>query len=149
MNESYDDIRSRIAEPPTWWDEQAVPRYCPFEPRYLANIYADECVLLRISCQGCDHPFDVAMSSSKLDAARTARLRKEDVTEETLRSYTLLASIERGDIHYGDPPNIGCCPGGPTMNCNDLRVLQFWRSEQGDWQRLTDFERILPDEAIP
>ena len=42
MNTEYDDIRALIAEPPRWWDEFAVPRYCDFHPRRAANIYARE-----------------------------------------------------------------------------------------------------------
>ncbi len=148
MNESYDDIRSRIAEPPQWWDEHAVPRYVPFAPRWLADIYADECALVLIACQNCGHEFPVAMSSSMGSAVRAVMLRKEDVTLETMRRYSVAASIETGAIHYGDPPNIECCPAGPTMNCDDLRVLQFWRRERGavnDWVRVAELERVLPD----
>lgn len=35
----YDDILNRITDPPLWWDEHAVPRFVPFEPKYMANIY--------------------------------------------------------------------------------------------------------------
>jgi hypothetical protein len=40
MYRRYDDILSRIAEEPTWFDEHAVPRYCTFAPDQIANIYA-------------------------------------------------------------------------------------------------------------
>jgi hypothetical protein len=32
MLQHYEDILSRIAEPPRWFDEQGVPRYCEFAP---------------------------------------------------------------------------------------------------------------------
>lgn len=65
--------------------------------------------------------------------------------------------VKDGTIHYGDPPNVGCCPAGPTMNCWDLRVLEFWErgSKSGDgqtdafdamqWRRRADLEIELPD----
>jgi DNA-directed RNA polymerase subunit N (RpoN/RPB10) len=60
MLSNYEDILSRIAEPPRWFDEQGVPRYCDFAPHHIANIYADECALLAIACQSCGRPFIVA-----------------------------------------------------------------------------------------
>ena len=65
-----------------------------------------------------------------------------------------LADLARdGTIHYGDPPNIGCCPAGPTMNCWDLAVVEFWNHtplgewKRGleQWQRVPELERDLPD----
>jgi hypothetical protein len=53
MHNYYKDIISKIPEEPQWFDEEAVPRYCPFTPDKLANIYADECALVLIQCQGC------------------------------------------------------------------------------------------------
>lgn len=38
MHASYSDITDRLGEP-QWWDENAVPRYCEFEPARVANIY--------------------------------------------------------------------------------------------------------------
>ncbi len=147
MNESYRDIRSRIAEPPDWWDEHAVPRYGAFSPQHIADIYADECALVLIACQSCGASFPVAMSSGTSTATLMAARREGPITAEALRRYSVSAGIERGDIHYGDPPNIECCPGGPTMNCDDLRVLQFWRRENGDWHRVVELERVLPEGA--
>ena len=40
MLPNYEDILSRIAEPPRWFDEQGVPRYCEFAPHRIANIYS-------------------------------------------------------------------------------------------------------------
>ncbi len=150
MNHHYSDIRDLIHKSPRWWDEQAVPRYCPFAPDQLANIYADECVLLLISCQNCEREFQVGMSSSRSDVMREFWLQKEEVTEQRARQHSLTGQVESGVIHYGDPPNIECCPSGPSMNCNDLRVLEFWRRDRGDWVRVPELERVLPDgEALP
>jgi hypothetical protein len=115
MNHHYKDIRDRIAEPPQWFDENAVPRYCPFAPNETANIYAQQIVLLRIRCQNCGRPFDVCMSWCETD---TILGRAVSSLEEQVRERV---------IHYGDPPNTECCPSGPTMNSEPDRVLQFWR----------------------
>ena len=44
------------------------------------------------------------------------------------------------ELHYGDPPNVGCCPAGRTMTCIDLRVLQFWARERSKWERCPELE---------
>lgn len=136
MHNSYKDITEKIAEPPKWYDEHGVPRYCEFHPEHCANIYANESVLLDISCQGCGEHFSVAMSWSN-------HMKRQSP------SYYLKAG---NGLHWGDPPNNGCCGAGATMNCNDHRVLHFWeRSLKGrewDWKRNPDLE-ILLDDAPP
>lgn len=77
MNEHYKDIRSRLAEPPKWFDEHAVPRYCPFRPTRTANIYCDEAVLAVITCQGCGTPFRVAFSQDRVTAHGDAKLAND------------------------------------------------------------------------
>lgn len=116
MKHHYTDILSRIAEPPTWFDENGTPRYGAFHPSALPDIYAREACLLLIRCQNCGTEFQVGMSWSQSDAV----LRKQP----SLRSL-----IESGEIHYGDPPNMHCCPSGPTMNSVPVRVLEFWESD--------------------
>lgn len=138
VNHHYDDIRSRIAEPPSWWDEYAVPRYGAFRPQDSADIYATTVALLRIACQNCGCEFDVAVSFDASDQA----LRRRPPLEDQIRD---------GSIHYGDPPNVECCPAGPTMNCLDLRVLEFWRYVEtfepgrSAWERVLELEIQLPD----
>jgi len=116
MNTHYADILSRIPEPPVWWDENAVPRYVLFSPMSLANIYAVECALVKIRCQNCHTEFVVAMSRSELDIIQAA-------------GTTLMGAILDGTLHYGDPPNNECCPIGPTMNSEPLKVIAFWRRD--------------------
>ncbi len=116
MLNSYDDIRSRIPESPRWWDENGVPRYVPFTPDETADIYAQECALVLIACQACGAEFLVAFSWPRVGFVRGECKALTPLTLERVRS-----------LHYGDPPNVGCCPAGPTMNCDDLRVLEFWR----------------------
>jgi hypothetical protein len=110
MHESYEDITSKLGRP-LWWDEVACPRYDPFHPSMCADIYAKEAVLLEIACQNCGHRFMVAMSRGPADAWMAP----------------FSEQIRDGTLHYGDPPNLGCCMAGPTMNCEDLRVHQYWR----------------------
>jgi len=122
MNHSYTDIRDRLGEP-VWWDEYAVPRYCEFVPDKTANIYSHEAVLLLVRCQNCGEQFRVAMSWCSM---------------EQVKGWPALADrIADGSIHYGDPPNAGCCPAGPTMNSEALCVLEYWKRESfGDeWKR--------------
>ena len=134
MNNHYADIRDRIPEPPKWWDEHAVPRYCAFAPGRQADSYADRVALVEIACQNCGERFLVAMSES------VARSIFTD-------GYDLCLDITAGTLHYGDPPNIGCCPSGPSMNCNDLQVVEFWRREAGEWSRDPQYEVMLPDHS--
>lgn len=157
MHESYDDIRGRIAEPPVWFDEHAIPRYCAFHPRHVASVYAAEVVLVEIACQGCDHQFLVAFSfernqfgfneDGKCWVKTTPPLTPDDVQR----------------LHYGDPPNVGCCPAGPTMNSEPLRVLEAWHRPEFDWERRPELESKIqsdderkeprglttPDDATP
>ncbi len=123
---SYHDIISRIPDPPLWWDENGVPRYVAFAPREAANIYANEVALVAIACQSCGTEFKVAFSWGALEWRAGVPSKREPHTVD---------SISR--IHYGDPPN-ACCHAGATMNCEDLRVLEFWRESKNHW----DFERV-------
>ncbi len=133
MNHDYMDIISRIDEPPLWWDEYAVPRYCEFSPRVNANIYADEVVLLLIQCQGCGQHYKVCLSS---DLMKRIRFLPD---EETGKDYTMLPtlaeSIQSGSIGYGDPPHTDCCAAGPTMSSVSVRVLEYWTKPKSGWEK--------------
>ena len=137
MLESYDDIRSKIAEQPQWWDENGVPRYCEFEPSRCANIYAREAVLFVVTCQGCGKAFHVAQS-------------RDDMETHRLDGRTILTDIGNCDIHYGDPPNVACCPAGPTMSSEPRYVIGYWRKNKETayaWRRepALDGKVIVPD----
>ena len=108
MNQEYHDITSRLG-PALWHDECGVPRYDPFAPGMCNNIYANEAALLEIACQDCGQRFRVAMSTLRW-GWRTGIAR----------------AIAERMIHYGDPPRHGCV--GDTMNCDDIRVLEYWHS---------------------
>jgi hypothetical protein len=109
MHHDYNDIRSRISEAPTWYDQFGVPRYGTFSPGQSPNIYADQVCLVEIVCQQCDRRFQVQFSSS-----------------EQLSRVTLEKLILDRDLRYGDPPHHGCV--GDSMNSIPLRVIEFWRS---------------------
>lgn len=120
MNNSYEDIRSRIAEPPTWFDESAVPRYGQFNHENMEDIYAKTRALVRVACQCCRKEFWVAMSWGRYESPSL-----EDVPF----------------LQYGDPPNVGCCASGPTMCTELLRVGQWWQcNENHEWERRPEFE---------
>lgn len=155
MHHHYDDILSRIAEAPQWFDEHAVPRFGPFAPGLCADIYADEVVLLAIECQACRQSFNVAMSQNRatriMREHRRREMRHSDAAPAPDIDMSLAGAVRTRAIHFGDPPNIGCCPAGPTMNSEPRRVLQFWRRSKDhfSWERDASLEIELscPDGA--
>jgi hypothetical protein len=135
MNHHYKDIRDKLG-PPRWFDEAAVPRYCEFSPHVTHNIYAREVALVKIACQSCGHIFQVAMSWPS-----NFLLQPEDSLEKR---------VEESSLWYVDPPNVECCPAGPTMTSITHRVLQFWRhSFRADkWSRVPELERDMYDPSV-
>lgn len=127
MKHHYRDITDKLGEP-LWWDEAGVPRYCEFGPRETNDIYVDQVVLLEIACQQCGRRFKVAMSwGSDMGYFR--------------KIPSLFEQIESKEIHYGDPPNYGCCPAGATMNSEPIRVLEAWQRGEGfEWERMAEYE---------
>jgi len=157
MLPNYEDIISRIAEPPRWFDEQGVPRYCDFAPRRIANIHARECALLAIECQNCGRPFVVALDDRAANRKVISRPGQE-------REWRTLADIIRShQIQYRDPPNVECCPVGATMTSTTRRVLEYWERIQEtytdpdtgillsrgrrDWTRDHALEIEIPDDG--
>ena len=133
MKHDYLDIRSRIPEQPAWWDEHGVPRYGAFTPDAVASS-ALEIILLRIACQSCARRFDVCLTWSPRD-------RHDGVPALAERS-------PNGRVEYGDPPNVECCPVGPDMSREALRVLEFWRRAAGRWERVPALEiDVVPGRA--
>jgi hypothetical protein len=127
MHHNYQDIISRIQQAPQWFDESAVPRYLPFGPDHVADIYADEAVLAEIACQSCARRFLVAMTSStKRRLVYNHPPLREQVADQSL--------------HYGDPPNVWCCSSGPSMNSEMLRIVEYWTRERFEWERKAELE---------
>lgn len=130
MKQSYQDIIKRLGAP-KWWDEAGCPRYTRFHPHFCNDIYARQAVLMEIKCQGCGQRFKVALSWPGSLVRSMAGLLDEELKERA----------EKKGLHYGDPPDNGCCPAGPTMNSIALKVLQFWERESvGEWKRNKRYE---------
>lgn len=147
MHAMYREILQAMGEP-RWWGEHGVPRYCDFKPQEADNIYADQVLLLRVECQGCGHPFDVAMSTTYSSKETLADYVRKTVIEEEV--VELMGGPMRRYLMYGDPPNIGCCGAGPTMTSVPQRILEFWRNDAGnrEWRRDPDLEiEARPDWA--
>lgn len=141
MKTNYSDIRDKIKQQPQWYDENGVPRYGKFHPDFCPDVYTDEVILLEISCQDCGKRFLVEMHWG-------FHLK---VFDRHLESFTTklrqwLKKNRKGwcPIHYGDPPWHNCV--GDTMNCIDLRILEFWKRLDFEWKRLKKFEIKLEEE---
>ncbi len=135
MRHEYDDIRSRIGEPPRWFDEHGTPRYSVFKPTDVPDIYANEAVLFEIACQACAQRFLVALSLSRYRLLERPAVR------------TIAETIRAGALEYLDPPNVGCCPAGPTMTSDTIRVVEYWHKPAPgrDWARDPALERVAQD----
>lgn len=131
MNGYLEDIISQLGEP-IWWDDSGtIPRYCEFMPTKLTDIYANECVLLLIECQSCHHLFRVAQANSNIF--------EQDRISRSIRQHFTLG--------IGDPPNIRCCPSGPTMSSNTIRVLECWIRNRKtlEWTRIPELEIVYEE----
>lgn len=138
MKHDFNDITSRISEPPAWWDKNGTPRYGEFNPDAGPDIYADREVLLWITCQSCGRRFNVEMSSSSLGRIRHKAMLRGVSNENPAVEFVPLA------LHYGDPPAHGCV--GDTMNCWDIAVLESWsKKDFGEWERSADDEGPMAD----
>ena len=137
MNHDYSDIRDRIPERPTWFDECAVPRYCRFSPHEVSDIYADETALVLITCQGCGHKFKVSFSSNSVSGTQT------DL------QHPIAEAIRVNTFHYGDPPNTGCCAAGASMNSEPRKVIEYWHRVDAEWEQDRSLESdIRPDWVV-
>ena len=135
MKANYKDILDRIAEEPIWFDEAGVPRYCDFSPNEISNIYAKEVALVEIACQNCGTRFNVAIAYDPM---------ADLITPWKDMQFTMVDSIKGGGIGYGDPPNIWCCPPGPTMSSDTIRVIEFWyKNKDLSWERDPKLEIVF------
>lgn len=125
MLPAYHDIRSRIADPPTWHDRHGVPRYEPFHPSLL-GVYDDFAILAEIACQWCGQRFLVGGGWTRFDVFA------DPIVERNLEA--LATSFD-----YGDPPRHnaeakGECAGA-TMSSETVRVAEAWEKVGFDWVR--------------
>lgn len=156
MWHDYRDIIERIATPPLWWDEHAVPRFVPFSPRLLADIYADEAALVLVTCQSCAKEYPVAFAwsaHSKMEMVTRlmAAGRSSEAAAREAFGMNLAHQIRNKQIHFGDPPN-ACdddCSAGATMNSEPRQVLEYWSRDMNkgfEWARDRALEiDITPD----
>jgi hypothetical protein len=131
VNHCYDDILTRIAEEPVWFDEHAVPRYCEFSPNKVANIYSNEAALVEVTCQHCRRLFRVAFSAAAKLSEWPAGPIGIKIREKTL--------------HYGDPPNVRCCEAGPSTNSEPRKVIEYWREGDPAYTRVEAIGRTITD----
>ena len=136
MKQNYKDITSRINEEPKWYDDNGVPRYDEFSPCSSPNVYADEVCLFEVACQSCKKFFTVSKSSDRFESLQRGR---------TLRELILSKNL-----WYKDPPNVGCCPAGPTMTSNTVRIHEYWsHGFGGKWSRDSTVESSdVADEVL-
>jgi len=134
VKESYDDIKRRIDEEPSWYDANGVPRYDPFHPNMCPDAYAEEVLLLEIACQNCEKRF-LGQVSWKTFGYHPS------YAEE-------ISGWQRGEgewwpVSYGDPPrhSNGNCVAGDVMSSDTLRVVEFWcRGKDFGWERIPEYE---------
>ena len=162
MNQYFDDIIDKLGQP-TWYDKCGYPRYCAFEPQRVASIYASIVFLVRIQCQECRQPFDVAIYFQDWDlfaggedsfTMKKLRMIAEDAKIPAGKLVfsehyvDLLRSMTKPElenfVHYGDPPNhTEECAAGSTMNCEEIRIAECWvrkKMPHFGWERLAEFE---------
>lgn len=145
MNQCYHELLAALGTP-QWFDEHAVPRFIPFAPREVANIYADQVLLVEIQCQACRARFRVAFSESLSSLLMEHAMTGSPPLPISERAR-LFGAVARGGPHFGDPPNVACCPAGPTMNSESLRVIEAWeRSDAFEWVRRPELEIALDEE---
>lgn len=131
LHDYADIIKATGGKNPKWWDENGVPRFGKHHPKESADIYAKEVALVEIRCQNCPKKFLVQMTWSYMDDIRYARAAGP-------------MSKRVDSLHYGDPPRHED-PAGNTMNCYDLRVVEFWAQKDYEWVRVPELEKALPD----
>ena len=96
--------------------------------------------------RGASHPPPEEWTK-RLDAIEADLVARRAVVPQTLAD-----DVRDNSIHYGDPPNVGCCPAGPTMNCWNLSVVEFWHQRPVStfgWFRDHELEIDLNDLTAP
>ena len=126
MWDDYNDIRSRIPEEPKWWDQNGCPRYNDPIPSNCSDIYAEYVAFMEIACQTCDHRFIVEASLSMM------------------RRTVYKIEWNPLDLHYGNPPNIGCCPGGATMTSTRKMLISAWKRDHNATPSWVQTHSMIP-----
>lgn len=129
MLPSYSDIIEKAGKP-LWFDENGVSRYVEFHPNRCVMAGTQEVVLAEVMCQGCGTSFLVALSW---------RDGKREIYGQASPPADRLTKTDGNSLHYGDPPNIGCCAFGPTMTSDFHRIVEAWirsAGPGGPWVKL-------------
>jgi len=135
MLPSYNDIRSRISEDPSWFTGDGVPRYGHFEPEAL-GVYDVIAALFLVRCQSCQAQLKIGAGRPRLTLWQVMRDKEPKVAtlEEFARSW-----------QCGDPPRHDCPGAGETMTAIEVAVLEAWERLGLKWERRVDLEgAILP-----
>lgn len=128
MHAHFQDILALTDKEPAWWDG-GVPRYCPYSPEAISDVYARETALAEVLDQESGRRFKVAVHSRDAGALRKA--------------------IDGGRLPIGDPPNDGSSAGA-SMTALQARVVQYWSRAIAagiPWNRDESLERDLEDAA--
>jgi len=143
MLNNYNDIMDRIDEEPRWFDAKGVPRYCEMHPDNCSDIYADKVAFYRIECQNCSYEFLVEFTTSKMDRIRYQMMIGVASVDMTVDVEDLW---DAENLHYGDPPNIGCCSAGATMNSCPRELISLWerrtKNQPNPWEWVKTKENI-------
>jgi len=117
MHQRYEDILSRIAEPPSWWDFNGTPRYGEFHPDVCPAPYYYQVALLAVKCPHCGRKMRV----------------------QVRWGGPLLPIPE-----YGPPPWHECSGEGDDFRVvKTVAVLQVWERRSGEgWRRWEDLEDL-------
>lgn len=118
MDRHYEDLLGLTDQKPSFFQQGGVPRWTPFQAGDSTSPYTVDCAIVEIACQMCDTRFHVLMESGSRDRE------------------TILQRIQAKNLQYLDPPNVGCCRGGPSTTSETVRVIEYWaRQETFQWKR--------------
>lgn len=131
----YLDIIEKAGSP-LWYDENGVPRYVEFHPNLCVMTSAEEAFLVEVVCQGCGTVFRVAL---------TWKNEERCIAGHVLPPPDRLTKTGGSGLHYGDPPNVGCCVAGPTMSSDFHRIIEAWVRSGGQYSQWIKLEQDAID----
>lgn len=139
MFNDFSDIRSRIDEEPSWYDDNGTPRYGEFHPDLISSIYATEVSLIDVMCSICFKRFSCA---KYIDISVLADFAISNNGNPTIKKASIGAWDEACDLDLikykymckwdDDPPNHisdGCHIGSCSLSMT-LGVIQYWIKNQ-------------------
>lgn len=145
MLRSYEDITSAIAQPPKWYDENGVPRYCEFSINNL-GVYIKYALYGVIACQNCGQEFNVGMGYDHYEIC-THLQSQDELSNQACVFENKIEDLVNG-FGYGDPPRhsspSGLACAGQTMSSVEIAITQVWsRDSLSKWHRLHEYEGPL------